>query len=521
MNDEKKIDHAPEKGLFRNTLKLSLGILMNKPIGFLRDILQMRYFGLTSLGDAYVVAWRIPNVLRRVFSEGLMTSVLLPYLVKLKAEETEKTLNEVITAISVFMQIAVSICCFFIAFYSKQIVLWLSPGAADRVFFGAEMLQILIFFTFFTSFSAVLGVAVQLHKKFYIGPLSQFFLNIFFCIELFVSIKYSISYKLLSCMITLNSFVVILVHLVAFYQNNFYFVFPGKKSFGMALLFMKKFFIAFLSSMLLEINMFAGLSFSSYLTPGLLSLFEYINTLIRLPLQICGSALASTSQIDIGELVYQKEYRALEAKIYRMFLFFFFVSLLVTIGIFLGGKIFFSLFFSMVGVSGEYTALASDLLLIFSLLIFPALTNKILLNVFYSFHSVAFPTMINFSLSLVSNYFLWLYVKTYGLYFIVSSSVFFEFLRCFIFSFILYFRYGIRCITEQNKEDIKQLCMFLFFFFIFFIFFIFIFDLSKLNFYFSFSRDAVRLMLFLITLCLYFILFRKKIILFFRKLNQS
>ena len=44
----------------------------------------MKYFGLTVLGDAYVIAWRIPNVLRRIFSEGLMTSVLLPYLLKIK-----------------------------------------------------------------------------------------------------------------------------------------------------------------------------------------------------------------------------------------------------------------------------------------------------------------------------------------------------------------------------------------------------------------------------------------------------
>jgi putative peptidoglycan lipid II flippase len=439
-----------DKSLWKNTVTLSFGILINKPIGFLRDILQMKYFGLSLLGDAYVIAWRIPNVLRRIFSEGLMTSVLLPYLVKIKAEESEKTLNEVITAISIVMQIIVSIACFFVALYSRNIILLLSPGSLERVVFGADMLQILIFFTFFTSLSSVLGVAVQLYKTFYIGPLSQFFLNIFFCIELFFSIKYQLSYTMLCLMITLNSFLVIAVHAVAFYRNNFYFVLPTKKSFFLTINFFKRFFVAFFSSLLLEVNMFAGLSFSSYLAPGLLSLFEYINTLIRLPLQIFGSALATTSQGDIGSLVYQKSYDVLEKKVFRMFLFFFILSFFITIGIFIFGRLFFAFFFSIVGVSAEYISLATQLLSLFSLLIFPALANKILLNIFYSFHSVALPTFINFLLSLISNYILWSYVKIYGIHAVVVSSVLIEYSRFLIFSVLLSVFYDI-VIFRKNR----------------------------------------------------------------------
>lgn len=500
----------PKNNLLKNTLKLSFGIFINKPIGFLRDVLQMRYFGLTSLGDAYVIAWRIPNVLRRIFSEGLMTNVLLPYLVKLKAEETEQILNEVITGISILMQILVTLFCFLVAFNSRRIVFLLSPGAIDRVFFGAEMLQILIFFTFFTSLSSVLGVTVQLNKKFYVGPLSQFFLNIFFCIELFFSIKYNFSYKLLCLMITLNSFVIIFVHLIAFYKNNFYFILPTKKSLKMSFIFLKKFFIAFGSSFLLEINMFAGLSFSSYLTPGLLSLFEYINALIRLPLQICGSAVATTSQVDIGELVYAKRYELLEKKVYRIFVFFLFISLVITTAIFLFGKRFFILFFSLVGINNQYVLLSFQLFSLFSFLIFPALANKILLNIFYSFHSVFLPTIINFFLSVLSNFFLLIYVKEYGLYCIIFSAVFFEFVRFFIFSVILYLNYGILIMRKERRKPIKELVILFSLFFILFFLFSFLMTFMTKNICFLFKYEIVNLVSFILSLFLYYSFFKKR-----------
>ena len=449
---------AKEKNtLFKDTIKLSLGIFLNKPIGFLRDILQVKYFGLTLLGDAYVVAWRIPNVLRRIFSEGLMTSVLLPYLVKMRAEESEEQVNKIITMIVIIMQLVVSFFCILVAMNSKRIILLLSPGALDRVFYGSQMLQILIFFTFFTSFSSVLGVAVQLHKKFYVGPLSQFFLNIFFCIELFFSLRYQFSYLTLCMLITANSFVIIAVHLYVFYQNNFYFLIPNRESFTKSIFFFKNFFIAFCSSLLLEINTFAGLSFSSYLTPGLLSLFEYINTLMRLPLQVCGSALASTSQIEIGEMIYKKEYEKLEETIYGIYTFFFVLSLLLSLAIFSFGECFFSIFFFCIGGGTEYILLSTYLLSLFSFIAFPALANKILLNIFYSFHSVSLPTLVTFFISFFSNYLLWIYVKQYGLYFIVISSVLFEFIRFALFYTIIYFLYGIHIFTFKRIKSTQPI----------------------------------------------------------------
>lgn len=453
MKEEKK-----EESFLKSTLKLSFGIFINKPIGFLRDILQMKYFGLSLLGDAYVIGWRIPNVLRRIFCEGLMTSVLLPYLIKLEQEETKETLNKTITMIVCIMQSIITIICFCIAIYSTKIITLLSPGAIERIYYGSQMLKILIFFTFFASFSSVLGVTVQLYKKFYLGSLAQFFLNIFFCIELFCSSFFNLSYLTLCTMISANGIIIVLVHLWAFYKYHFYFIFPDWYAFRLSLFFLKKFFIALLSSVLLEINMFAGLSLTSYLTTGSLSLFEYINTLIRFPLQIIGSALATTSSVEISQLIYQNKQIELTNRLYEFFKLFFIVSVFLTLGIILFSHSFFTIFFHITGIAEKHIITGAHLLFIMNILIFPSLVNKILLNVFYAFHQVTIPTIITFITSIINNIVIWQYINTQGLYILALSNVLFEWVRLIIFMLFLKYRYSIQFSNEHQKKEFFSIC---------------------------------------------------------------
>ena len=63
---------APERrpGLLRSTAVFSAMTMLSRVAGFVRDQLQASLFGTGPAVSAFVVAYRIPNYLRRIFAEG-------------------------------------------------------------------------------------------------------------------------------------------------------------------------------------------------------------------------------------------------------------------------------------------------------------------------------------------------------------------------------------------------------------------------------------------------------------------
>jgi putative peptidoglycan lipid II flippase len=441
------------KSILQKSSKLSFFILINKPIGFLRDILQTRYFGLGSIADAYTIAWRIPNMFRRILGEGLLNSVLLPDLVKIEKEESQEIVEEVITSITFIMQIFITILCGLISYYSYHIITILSPGALERITYAADMLQILSFFTFFMTFSSILGVTVQLKKNFYIGTQAQFVLNVCFCIELFLSKRYSLSYFTMVSLITANGIIILLIHLYTFFYYKYSFRKPTKKSIMYSLFFLKKFFVALGSSVLLEANSFINISISSYLIPGMLSLLELLYTLIRLPVQVFGSSVGTTSNLDIIKAIQDNNPQNTERTIGPILKIFLLISLATPLLIYYFGEIFFALFFYFTSVNHLNIKDVSYLFFFLSLSLFPTLSNKVLLNIFYAKEKIFITVMISLILSIVQNIILSFLIAKYQLLACIIMYTFVEWMRflCFAFYIKKYFYISINSFINEEK----------------------------------------------------------------------
>ncbi len=62
----------------RSSASVSLAIASSRVLGVVRDSLFARIFGVSGLTDAYVAAFRIPNLLRDLFAEGALSSAFVP-----------------------------------------------------------------------------------------------------------------------------------------------------------------------------------------------------------------------------------------------------------------------------------------------------------------------------------------------------------------------------------------------------------------------------------------------------------
>ena len=70
MSDESALEKA---GIARAVGTVGLATLISRILGFIRDVVLANFFGTGLFADAFFVAFRIPNLLRRLVGEGSLT----------------------------------------------------------------------------------------------------------------------------------------------------------------------------------------------------------------------------------------------------------------------------------------------------------------------------------------------------------------------------------------------------------------------------------------------------------------
>src|SRR4030095_10879921 len=86
--------------LLRTASTVSLLTLASRVTGLVRETLVAAAFGATARADAYQVALRIPNLLRRLFAEGAFSQAFVPILADTRAREGEATTRHLIDAVA-------------------------------------------------------------------------------------------------------------------------------------------------------------------------------------------------------------------------------------------------------------------------------------------------------------------------------------------------------------------------------------------------------------------------------------
>ena len=82
---------------------ISVATAVSRVLGLLRDQVMSYYFGAGIVTDAFVAAFRVPNLLRDLFAEGALSSALVPTLTAERIERGESAawhlVNRVVTAL--------------------------------------------------------------------------------------------------------------------------------------------------------------------------------------------------------------------------------------------------------------------------------------------------------------------------------------------------------------------------------------------------------------------------------------
>ena len=167
--------------LIRSIFSFSSMTLVSRVLGLVRDIVLARWFGATAATDAFFVAFKIPNFLRRLFAEGSFSLAFVPVLAEYRERGDQAEMKSLVDAT------AGSLLAILLALTGAGMLAapWIirvfAPGFADdpaQQGLAAEMLRVTFPYLLFIALTALSGGILNTLGKFALPALTPALLNI-------------------------------------------------------------------------------------------------------------------------------------------------------------------------------------------------------------------------------------------------------------------------------------------------------------------------------------------------------
>ena len=97
--------------LLKSASTVSLLTLASRITGLVRDVLFASVFGVSALTDAFNVAFRIPNLFRRVFGEGAFSQAFVPVLAATRTERGDAGAKELVDHVATLLTWMLVVVC--------------------------------------------------------------------------------------------------------------------------------------------------------------------------------------------------------------------------------------------------------------------------------------------------------------------------------------------------------------------------------------------------------------------------
>ena len=143
--------------LFRSTMVVSSMTMLSRILGLVRDMVLMGVFGAGGLMDAFLVAFKIPNFLRRLFAEGAFSQAFVPILTEYKETRSFNEVQLLISRVSGVLSSILLVLTVVVILLAPQVVYLFAPGfAGDATKFNAatELLRLNFPYLLFISMTA-------------------------------------------------------------------------------------------------------------------------------------------------------------------------------------------------------------------------------------------------------------------------------------------------------------------------------------------------------------------------------
>ena len=281
----------------RSILTNSFGILLSRITGLVRDILMASALGASVWSDIFFVAFKLPNLFRRIFAEGAFVQAFMPSFVSSK--------HKGVFAVAIFLR-------FFAFLFAFSLIVTLFPEPItkaiawgwdeNRIELAAPLTAINFWYLDLIFIVTFLATLLQYKEHFATTALSTALLNLSMIAALWITLKSdpkTVAYAL-SIAVVVGGLLQVIVHLLAIYKKRMHKVLLGgikyrkKKEVGAEVDEFKKLFVpGIVGNAAPQLSSFLDTLLATFLVAGSVSYLFYANRIFQLPLALFAIATAT------------------------------------------------------------------------------------------------------------------------------------------------------------------------------------------------------------------------------------
>jgi putative peptidoglycan lipid II flippase len=273
--------------------------LLSRILGLVRDMVLARFFAVSMVMDAFLVANRIPNMLRRFFAEGAFSQGFVPVMARYREKHSHDEAREFVDAIAGTFATVLFVVTLIGVVAAPVLVAIVAPGfIGDGGDFelATMMLRFTFPYLFFVSLTAFAGGMLNTYGRFAVPAFTPVILNVALIASVYFLAPYldepgmALAYAVfVAGILQLLLQIPFLMQIRALPRPKLNWQHAGVRS------SMRLMLPAIFGSSVAQVNVLIGGMIASLLGVGKISLLYYSDRLMEFPLGLFGIALATVT----------------------------------------------------------------------------------------------------------------------------------------------------------------------------------------------------------------------------------
>ena len=373
---------------------------LSRILGLIRDVVVAFSFGAAAQTDAFFVAFRIPNMLRRMVAEGALTASFLPVYVDHLENQTPEEAAKVVDIVFTILTMVLALITLVGVALSPWIIRLFAPGflgVPGKFELAVSLNRIVFPYIFFVSLVA-LSMGILNAKRHFAAPAaSPILLNVFMILgALWLSRWCNPPIYGLAFGVVVGGLFQFLLQLPALaskgvrFRPDFSFRHPAVKRIG--LLFLPAAF----GAAVYQLNIFVSNLLASFLPGGSISYLWYASRLLEFPLGVFGMALATAAFPSLSQQSSRQDASRFQLIFEDTLGLITFVTLPAMVGLIVLRQPIVEVLFQRGAFDALTTLRTSDALLYYCLGMWPIAASRIVVSAFYSVQDTRTPVKLAF-----------------------------------------------------------------------------------------------------------------------------
>jgi putative peptidoglycan lipid II flippase len=397
----------PEKssaGIAKSAAIVSAAVMCSRLLGLIREQIFAGLFGAGEAYDAFVVAFRIPNLLRDLFGEGALSAAFVAVFSDYHANRSREAMWQLASNVLCFFAVAVSLIVLLAIFFSDEIVSIIASGFSaheGKVALTRTMTVIMMPFLLFISLSAVVMGILNTRGRFFIPSLASSFFNLGSIIGgtslAFILPTYGYPAIIGMAFGTLiGGFMQLAIQLPSLRRAGFRFI-PTFRFNDPGLIRILKLMIpATIGLSAMQINIFINTKFATLCIEGSVSWLNYAFRLVQLPIGLFGVAISIAALPVLARHASQNNIEALKSTFVSSLTMVLCLTIPATVGLVILSEPIIRLIFEHGVFTSSDTSATAVALSLYAVGLFAYSANKVIVPVYYAINATRYPVIASF-----------------------------------------------------------------------------------------------------------------------------